>query len=108
MPVVKLTPNMLKRMVLEEKKNLENKAKMDSAALKAMHMKMDEEDISSGSVVPHAKKSSDKAFQGHGYGDVSGYKKMQELMKEEEDLEMRLEQIREHRSALRRRILRSR
>jgi hypothetical protein len=108
MPVVKLTPNMLKRMVLEEKKNLENKAKMDAAALKAMEMKMDEEDVSSGSVVKHAKKSSDSSFQGHGYGDVAGYKKMKELMKEEEALEMRLEQIKEHRAALRRRILGSR
>ncbi len=107
MPVVKLTPNMLKRMVLEEKKNLENEAKMDAAALKAMEMKMDEDDFGSGSVVKHAKKSSDKAFQGHGPGDA-GYKKMKELMKEEEELEMRLEQIREHRAALRRRILGSR
>jgi len=107
MPVVKLTPNMLKRMVLEEKKNLENKAKMDAAALKAMEMKMDEDDFSSGSVVKNAKKSSDKSFQGHGPGDV-GFKKMKELMKEEEALEARLEQIREHRAALRRRILGSR
>lgn len=107
MPVVKLTPDTLKRMVLEEKKKLENQAKMDKAAMKAMEMYAEEDDFGSGSVVKHAKKSSDKSFQGHGPGDV-GYKKMKELMKEEEALEQRLEQIREHRAALRRRILASR
>jgi len=103
MPTVKLTPNMLKRMVLEEKKKIED-AKMDKAALKAMEMKMDEvdEDFGSGSVVKHAKQSSDKSFQGHGPGEVEGYKTLKKL---EEALEARLQEVREQKTALRRRIL---
>ena len=38
MPTVKLTPNMLKRMVLEEKKKIEDAKMMDKAALKAMEI----------------------------------------------------------------------
>ena len=103
MPTVKLTPNMLKRMVLEEKKKIED-AKMDKAALKAMEMKMDEvdEDFGSGRVVKHAKKSSDKSYQGHGAGEVEGYKTLKKL---EESLVARLQEVRERKEALRRRIL---
>ena len=104
MPTVKLTPNMLKRMVLEEKKKIEDAKMMDKTTLKAMEMKMDEvdEDFGSGSVVKHAKKSSDKSFQGHGAGEVAGYKTLKKL---EEALEARLQEVREQKSALRRRIL---
>jgi len=104
MPVVKLTPAVLKRMVLEEKKKIEKQVEMDKAALKAMEMKMEEvdDDFGSGSVVKNAKKSSDKSFQGHGPGDVEGYKTLKKL---EESLERRLSLVREQREALRRRIL---
>jgi|APGre2960657373_1045057.scaffolds.fasta_scaffold247673_2 hypothetical protein len=104
MPVVKLTPAVLKRMVLEEKKKIEKQVEMDKAALKAMEMRMEEvdDDFASGSVVKNAKKSSDKSFQGHGAGDVEGYKTLKKL---EESLERRLSVVREQREALRRRIL---
>jgi hypothetical protein len=104
MPTVKLTPDMLKRIVLEEKKKIESKMQMDKAALKAMEMKMEEADdeFASGSVVKHAKKSNSKEYQGHGAGDVTGYETLKKL---EESLEVRLTQVREQKAALRRRIL---
>ena len=109
MPVVKLTPNMLKRMVLEEKKKIEN-SNLDKAKLKAMELEMDEGDW--GSAPPHAVKrthaTANKVKQdGNGAGDA-GYKKMKDLMSEESELIARLEQIKEHKANLRRRILASR
>lgn len=105
MPVVKLTPNMLKRMVLEEKKKLETK--LDKAKLKDLEMDMDEGDWSAAP--PHAKKrnhaTGNKVTQdGNGAGDVEGYKTLKKL---EESLEIRLAQVREQRTALRRKILNS-
>jgi len=104
MPVVKLTPNMLKKMVLEEKKKIES-AKLDKAALKDMSMDMDEGDWSSAP--PHAEKrthaTGNKVKQdGNGPVDVEGYKTLKKL---EEALEARLQQVREQKTALRRRIL---
>lgn len=104
MPTVKLTPQTLKRLVLEEKKKLES-AKMDKAALKDMAMDMDEGDWSDAP--PHAEKrthaTGNKVKQdGHGAGDVEGYKTLKKL---EEALETRLQQVREQKAALRRRIL---
>jgi hypothetical protein len=107
MSSVKLTPELLKRMVLEEKKKLESKKSpmMDKAALKDMHMDMDEGDWSSPP--PHAVKrthaTSNKVKQdGHGAGDVAQYKTLKKL---EESLIARLEQIRENKQILRDRII---
>lgn len=105
MPTVKLTPNMLKRMVLEEKKKIEDAKVLDKAALKALEMDMDEGDWSSAP--PHAEKrthaTGNKVKQhGHGPGDVEGYKTLKKL---EEALEARLQEVREQKTALRRRIL---
>ena len=107
MSTVKLTPALLKRMVLEEKKKLESKKSpmMDKAALKDMHMDMDEGDWSAAP--PHAIKrthaTSNKVKQdGHGAGDVDQYKTLKKL---EENLIARLEQIRENKKALRAKIV---
>ena len=104
MPVVKLTPNTLKRMVLEEKKKLES-SNLDKAKLKELEMDMDEGDWSAAP--PHAEKrthaTGNKVKQdGHGAGDVEGYKTLKKL---EESLEARLAAVREQKTALRRRIL---
>jgi len=107
MPTVKLTPAMLKRMVLEEKKKMEG-SNLDRSKLKEMEMDMDEGDWSSAP--PHAVKrthaTANKVNQdGNGAGDVEGYKTLKKL---EETLERRLAQVKEQKSALRRRILASR
>ena len=104
MPVVKLTPNMLKKMVLEEKKKMEG-SNLDRSKLKDLEMEMDEGDWSAAP--PHATKrthaTGNKVKQdGNGAGDVEGYKTLKKL---EESLELRLAQVREQRTALRRRIL---
>jgi hypothetical protein len=104
MPTVRLTPNMLKRMVLEEKKNLQS-AMLDKAALKEMEMDMDEGDWSGAP--PHAVKrthaTGNKVKQdGNGAGDVTDYKTLKKL---EETLTRRLEQVREQKQVLRRKIL---
>lgn len=104
MPVVKLTPALLKKMVLEEKKKLEG-SNLDKARLKDLEMDMDEGDWSSAP--PHATKrthaTGSKVKQdGHGAGDVEGYKTLKKL---EESLERRLETVRLQREQLRRRIL---
>jgi hypothetical protein len=106
MSTVKLTPNMLKRMVLEEKKKLEG-AMLDKAALKEMEMDMDESDWSAAP--PHAVKrthaTGSKVKQdGGGAGDVTDYKTLKKL---EETLTRRLEQVREQKQVLRRKILAS-
>jgi hypothetical protein len=106
MSSVKLTPELLKRMVLEEKKKIESKSPMmDKAALKDMHMDMDEGDWSAPP--PHAVKrthaTSNKVKQdGNGAGDVAQYKTLKKL---EESLIARLEQIRENKQILRNRIM---
>lgn len=106
MSSVKLTPELLKRMVLEEKKKLESKSPMiDKAVLKDMHMDMDEGDWSAPP--PHAVKrthaTSNKVKQdGNGAGDVAQYKTLKKL---EESLIARLEQIRENKQILRNRIM---
>jgi hypothetical protein len=106
MSSVKLTPELLKRMVLQEKKKLESKSPMmDKAALKDMHMDMDEGDWSAPP--PHAVKrthaTSNKVKQdGNGAGDVAQYKTLKKL---EETLIARLEQIRENKQILRDRIM---
>jgi hypothetical protein len=107
MPTVKLTPAMLKRMVLEEKKKMEG-SNLDRSKLKEMEMDMDEGDWSAAP--PHAVKrthaTANKVNQdGNGAGDVEGYKTLKKL---EETLERRLAQVKEQKTALRRRILASR
>lgn len=100
MPTVKLTPDMLKRIVLEEKKKLDaaaSKKKLDKAALKDLEMDMDEADFASGKVV-----KAEKPPKGNGAGDVSQYKTLKKL---EENLIKKLEQVRESKLALRRKIL---
>jgi len=104
MPVVKLTPNMLKKLVLEEKQKLET-SNLDKAKLKDLEMDMDEADWSDAP--PHAEKrthaTGNKVKQdGHGAGDVEGYKTLKKL---EESLEARLAVVREQKTALRKKIL---
>lgn len=91
---------MLKRIVLEEKKKLDAasaKKKLDKSALKDLEMDMDEADFASGKVV-----KAEKPPKGHGAGDVTQYKTLKKL---EENLIKKLQEVRENRIALRRKIL---
>jgi len=100
MPTVKLTPALLKRMVLEEKKKIESKHAMEKKALKDMDMDMDEADFASGDVV-----KAQKPPKGHGAGEVAQYKTLKKL---EENLSRKLAEVRDTRLRLRSRILASR
>lgn len=108
---VKLTPAMLKRIVLEEKKKLEGEMlKANRAAAKEMMLDMDEggwEDPSN--LVKHVKRthaSSEKNVKGDGHGpNLEDYKQLKEA---EEKLLRNLKIVQERRLALRKKILASR
>ena len=101
----KLTPATLRRIILEEKKKLENEmleekkemkpeeSKLDAKALKDLHMEMDEEYPGKP---PHAQK----------YTPGEKLKTMKMLKEEEERLLRRVRTIQERRLALRKQILR--
>lgn len=94
----KLTPELLRRIVLEEKKKVEAKhAKETSKAKKALHLD-EKEAFWSDEVPPEAKEF------GHGDKDVFAAKKLKE---EEIRLRRRLQAIMERRLALKRRIMES-
>ena len=106
---IKLTPTMLKRMVLEEKKKLEGEMlKANKEAARAMHLDMDESGWEDPSNVSHAKKrthaSSEKPVKGdgNGPGDVEGYKALKEA---EVKLKRQLALVQERRIALRKKII---
>ena len=95
----KLTPQMLRRMVLEEKKKVE--AKMDAEtrkARKALHLEEEGDTHWADATVPHAKEYKP------GSKDMEAAK----MLKEEEDrLRARLRAVMERRLALKRRIMES-
>lgn len=94
----KLTPETLRRLVLEEKAKVEKKYELDKGAKKALHMEMDEE---SWDKAPLAKKKTFKP------GDKPTLEEMRVLREQEEILRNRLRKIQERRTALRRKIISS-
>lgn len=99
----RLTPEVLRRIVLEEKKKIEAKSekKMDKKALKALQMEMDEESWHDAKP-PAAKKFApgDKPM-----GAGATMKEMRELREQEELLRNRLRKLQERRIALRRKVI---
>ena len=99
----RLTPETLRRIVLEEKKKIDSKSEkaLDKKALKDLQMEMDEEDWHKAKP-PAAKhvKPGDKPM-----GAGATMKEMRELRAQEELLRNRLQKLQERRMALRRRIV---
>ena len=103
----KLTPELLRRIVLEEKAKIEAKhglaSKESKKAMREMDLEPDEVDEDFGGPqklkgMPHAK--------GDGAGEVTGYKKMSEKKKLDESEQIllrRLRVIRERKAQLTRR-----
>jgi len=96
---IKLTPETLRRIVLEEKKKIEKKA-LDKKALKDLQMEMDEESWHD------AKPPAAKPYKPG--GDMKGagaMKEMRDLRAQETLLRNRLQQLQERRLALRKKII---
>lgn len=100
----RLTPEVLRRIVLEEKKKIEAKAekKMDKKALKDLQMEMDEESWHDAKP-PAAKKYAPGSKDMKGAG--ASMKEMRELREQEELLRNRLRKLQERRIALRRKVI---
>ena len=104
---IKLTPDRLRRLVLEEKAKMTAKmgkeGKLDKKALKDLQMEMDEESWHDAKP-PAAKKygPGDKPM-----GAGATMKEMRELRAQEEILRNRLQKLQERRLALRRKIVNS-
>lgn len=95
----KLTPNMLRQIVLEEKKKIEVAAsKSNAKARKAMELEETDHDFSKA----HKPMSGYKHTSGKGAGSIEGWK---ELKEQEERLLARLQTIKEQKFALRKKIL---
>lgn len=96
----KLTPETLRRIVLEEKKKIETKT-LDKKALNDLHLSADEEAWHEAKP-PAAKKLSpgDKPM-----GAGATMKEMRELREQEEVLRGRLRRLQERRLALRKKII---
>lgn len=97
----KLTPETLRRIVLEEKKKIEAKHGHDKKALKDLQMEADEEAWHEAKP-PAAKKLApgDKPM-----GAGATMKEMRELRAQEEVLRNRLQKLQERRLALRKKII---
>lgn len=95
----KLTPETLRRIVLEEKKKIE--ASLDKKALKDLHVDASEE-MWHETTPPAAKKFApgDKPM-----GAGASMKEMRELREQEEILRNRLRRLQERRLALRKQII---
>lgn len=96
----KLTPETLRRLVLEEKAKMTKEKTLDPKAKKALHLDMDEGDWSDAP--PHAQKygPGDKPM-----GPGAKMKEMRELREQEEILRQRLQKLQERRLALRKQII---
>jgi len=99
----KLTPETLRRIVLEEKKKIEKKQMMDKKALSDLEMDMDESDWSDAKPVgkggPYNKPGGDM----HAPGTL---KEMRAIREQETALRNRLRKLQERRLAIRRQALR--
>lgn len=99
----RLTPETLRRIVLEEKKKIEAKGEkaLDRKALKELQMEMDEEAWHEAKP-PHAKdyKPGSKDMKGAG-----ALKEMRDLRAQEELLRNRLQKLQERRLALRKKVI---
>jgi len=102
----KLTPELLRRIVLEEKAKIEAKhglaSKESKKAMREMDLEADEVDEDFAG--PQAL-SGEKPAKGAGAGDVTGYTKLSEKKKLEESEQIllrRLKVIRERKAQLRR------
>lgn len=97
---IKLTPERLRRLVLEEKKKMMDKDskahKLDPKAKKEMNLEMDEE---SWDKAPLAHKREFKP------GDKPTLKEMRALREQEELLRNRLRRLQERRLAIRRQLI---
>ena len=98
---IRLTPETLRRLVLEEKAKIEKKHELDSKSKKALHMDMDE-DAWHDAKPPAAKKygPGDKPM-----GAGATMKEMRELREQEEILRNRLRKLQGRRQVLRRRVI---
>lgn len=101
---IKLTPETLRRIVLEEKAKISNSAPprtLDKAALKKLELEMDEEAWHEA-MPPAAKKFApgDKSM-----GAGAKMKEIHELREQEEILRGRLRRLQERRLALRKQII---
>lgn len=97
----KLTPDMLRRLVLEEKKKIEMKHGHDKKALKDLQMEMDEENWHDAKP-PHAKEYKAGSSDMKGAGAL---REMRDIRAQEELLRNRLQRLQERRLALRRQII---
>lgn len=97
----KLTPDVLRRIVLEEKKKIEMKHGHDKKALKDLQMEMDEESWHDAKP-PHSKEYKAGSSDMKGAGAL---KEMRQIREHEEALRNRLRKLQERRLALRSRII---
>lgn len=99
----RLTPETLRRIVLEEKKKIEAKSEkaLDKKKLKALQMEMDEDYPGTKSMKSQTYKPGSKDMDGPG----ATMKEMRELRNQEALLRNRLQKLQERRLALRRRII---
>jgi hypothetical protein len=103
---IRLTPDRLRRIVLEEKKKIETKqAKpLDKKALKDLQMEMDEE--SWHNAKPPAAKSYKPGDKPMGAGaTMKEMHELQDLREQEEILRNRLKRLQERRLAVRKQII---
>lgn len=99
--IKRLTPDTLRRIVLEEKKKIEAKHGHDNKALKDLQMEMDEENWHDAK--PTAAKHYKPGDKPMGAGATM--KEMRDLRAQEEALRNRLQKLQERRLALRKKII---
>ena len=97
----RLTPETLRRIVLEEKKKIEMKHGHDKKALKDLQMEMDEDYPGTKSMKSQTYKPGSKDMDGPG----ATMKEMRDLRAQEAALRNRLQKLQERRLALRKKII---
>lgn len=100
----RLTPETLRRIVLEEKKKIEMKHGHDKKALKDLQMEMDEDWPGTKSMKPttHGKLNEPGSDM---KGAGATMKEMRDIRAQEELLRNRLQKLQERRLALRKKII---
>jgi hypothetical protein len=99
----RLTPETLRRIVLEEKKKIEAKSEkaLDKKALKELQMEMDEDWPGTKAMKSQTHTPGNKDMKGPG----ATMKEMRDLRAQEELLRNRLQKLQERRLALRKKII---
>lgn len=99
----RLTPETLRRIVLEEKKKIEAKGEkaLDKKALKELQMEMDEDWPGTKAMKSQSYKPGSKDMKGAG----ATMKEMRDLRAQEDALRNRLQKLQERRLALRKKII---